>query len=387
MIKTEFMELLEELDRLNEATDKSAERAFWAAAKRKQIDEVSFHAAYDEELKELGLMDIFNAQGSFTGRSVYGRIKEAKEANPDSWALKALSKLWALRYVDSVYFASEAAAIKAADEEAEKRRAALKAEQERVAKETRTNAIKDLTRDYKLLLPDALKEVDQKLLNQYMAAYSVNETDFDVVIESSQWGEGVRILPNKSTHAYRFNTAPTNKFKELLSLVYTELKDGMEKFEADNAKLRAEANKAIDIFKANGKDSSAILLGESGKMYFLSDTSEWNLKSMAAKVNGEIVAVKSVNEIQEAYKVIYTRVSTSERNYSTYQDTMAYSYESWDSSEEDKIPGLIPVIGKGDGTWSYWETKAVKSGDGVKYSTMDNIDSWAYTETTNLATD
>ena len=387
MIKTEFMELLEELDRINEATDKSAERAFWAAAKKKQIDEVSFHTAYDDELKELGLMDIFNPDGTFTGRSVYGRIKEAKDANPDSWALKALSKLWALRYVDSVYFASEAAAIKAADEEAEKRRAALKAEQERVAKETRTNVVKELTRDYKLLLPDALKEVDQKLLNQYMTAYNVNETDFDVVIESSQWGDGVRILPNKSTHAYRFNTAPANKFKELLSLVYTELKDGVEKFEVDNAKARAEANKAIDIFKNNGKDASAILLGESGKMYFLSDTSEWNLKSMAAKVSGDIAAVKSVNEIQEPYKVIYTCISSSERNYSTYQDTMAYSYESWDSSEEDKIPGLIPVIGKGDGTWSYWETKAIKSGDGVQYSLMDNIDSWAYTETTNLATD
>ena len=216
MIKTEFMELLEELDRINEAADKSAERAFWSAAKKKQIDEVSFHAAYDDELKELGLMDIFNPDGTFTGRSVYGRIKEAKDANPNSWALKALSKLWALRYVDSVYFASEAAAIKAASEEAARRREAEKAERERVEKETLENTIKEFTRDYRILLPEVLAEIKKRypaLLSDYMTAYNVNESDFGVEIESSRWGVGVKILPNKSTYSYKFDDLTLNKFK------------------------------------------------------------------------------------------------------------------------------------------------------------------------------
>jgi hypothetical protein len=67
-------------EEINEATDKAASKAFWAAAKKGQIDDVSFHAAYDDELRELGLLDLFNSDGGFTSRSVYGRIKEAKDA-------------------------------------------------------------------------------------------------------------------------------------------------------------------------------------------------------------------------------------------------------------------------------------------------------------------
>ena len=110
-------------------------------------------------------------------------------------------------------------------------------------------------------------------------------------------------------------------------------------------------------------------------------------KGMAADVNGELVAITCVDEVPETYKVIYTKVSEHSGSHSTYEDKVSYCYESWDSSEKDKIPGLVPEIGKGDGSWSYWETKKVNAGDGYRYSLMDNIDSWACTETTHLATD
>lgn len=384
MIKTEFMELLEELDRITEAADKSAERKFWAAAKRKQIDEVSFHAAYDDELRELGLLDLFNSDGGFTGRSVYGRIKEAKDANPDSWALKALSKLWALRYTEGVYFPGEAARIKAADDEAARRREADRIERERVAQETKINTIQEYTRDYKMLLPEVLKDGNQKFqdaLKRYMTAYNVSESDFDIVIESTQWGTGVKVLPNKSGHAYRFDAPVQNKYKTLLSLVYSEVKEGADQADAAEAKANKATNEVIDVFKYD-ENASAILLGESGQLYYLSANS-------TSKNDGKYVCVNYVKDVPETYKVIYTYTSASDgrNSHSTYEDKVSYRYVSWDSSEADKISDRIPKMGKGEGSWNYWITTKVNSGDGVNYSLMDGIDSWAHTEHTSLATD
>lgn len=434
MIKTEFMELLEELDsineaplknyrivyyedevkksftvqaaskeeaeqigwsrvdadslyvseEINEATDKAASKAFWAAAKRGQIDDVSFHAAYDDELRELGLLDLFNSDGGFTGRSVYGRIKEAKDANPDSWALKALSKLWALRYTEGVYFPGEAARIKAADDEAARRREADRIERERVAQETKINTIQEYTRDYKMLLPEVLKDGNQKFqdaLKRYMTAYNVSESDFDIVIESTQWGTGVKVLPNKSGHAYRFDAPVQNKYKALLSLVYSEVKEGADQADEAEVKANKATNEVIDVFKYDAS-ASAILLGESGQLYYLSANS-------TRKNDGKYVYVNYVKDVPESYKVLYTKVSAadSHNSNSTYQDKISYSYESWDSSEADKISEFIPKMGKGEGTWNYWITTKVNAGDGENYSLMDGIDSWAHTEHTSLATD
>ena len=125
-------EAFDELDKLSEAVSDSAKVAaskkFWSEAKQNRMDEDSFHTAFDDELKELGLMDMFDANGVLENN--YGRIKKAAEANPESWAIKALGKLWALRYsknrdwsvVMNNYFKSEKEAReakrKAAEEEA-----------------------------------------------------------------------------------------------------------------------------------------------------------------------------------------------------------------------------------------------------------------------------
>jgi hypothetical protein len=113
---------------LTEATDIEASKRFWAAAKNDQIDEVSFHAAFDDELKELGLLDMFDARGVLANN--YGRILRAQEANPDSWAVRALYKFWKLRYSYGVKSASDIAAEKIAAEEKRKQEEKSKAKRD-----------------------------------------------------------------------------------------------------------------------------------------------------------------------------------------------------------------------------------------------------------------
>ena len=388
MIKTEFMELYEELDNLYEATDSAevtASKKFWDAAKNKQIDESSFHTAYDAELKELGLTDIFNTDGTFTGKGVYGRIKAAKEANPDSWAVKALSKLWALRYVDNVRFESEVAADKARAVELEKRRAEEKAEKERLAKEE-CNA---LTQEYKSILPDALKLADQDLLTRFVDAYSISEADINVEVILTndkalviKPGIGLGWAYPALKHGTRYDAAGLaivlNDYFEIA------IKRADEKAIAE----KAASNDAIDVFKANkgNKDVScrAVLLGESGTVYQLTAgavifKTDW--------LPSQVTEVKYLADVTEPYKVIFTEVHQSSNNRSTYRDSVSYNHYSWDSSRAALLKSLIPEIGNSESTWGHTETTIVDSGNGREYSTMNNIDSWAQEKYTSIATD
>jgi hypothetical protein len=370
---------------LGEAADSNASKKFWAAAKNRQIDEVSFHAAYDEELTELGLMDVFNTDGTFTGRDVYGKIKAAKEANPDSWAVKALSKLWVLRYVDNIWFKAEEDKVAAERAEREKREKEAWAEKKRLAKEE----CEVLTQEYKALLPDALRLVDKDLLAEFLAAYAITEADIDVEVILTN-DKALIITPDlKLGWAYRaLKNGEKYDATGLAKILNDYFKEALKEAAVKQTAKKLDSNKAIDIFNSNQGDSDiscrAILLGESGKLYQLTTgTTIYETNDLS----GEVIEVKYLEDVTEPYKVIYTSISDSETNYYTYKDTNSYTYESWDSSEEDKISDLIPVIGKGEGVWSYWTTTAVTSGDGRRYSLMDDIDSWAYTKYVSLATD
>ena len=79
MIKNEFIELYESLSALNEVTDFYASKRFWDKAKTKVIDERAFHTAYDSELKELGLMDIFNNDGTLLVKVFMVKLKKLKK--------------------------------------------------------------------------------------------------------------------------------------------------------------------------------------------------------------------------------------------------------------------------------------------------------------------
>ena len=358
---------------INEDAKVDASKKFWAAAKYNEMDEDAFHAAFDDELKELGLMDVFTEEGAFVDRNIYGRIKAAKEANPDSWAVKALGRLWALRYKDGINkFKCELATMERATKEAEKREAEERAEKKKQDQERRIA----LAQEYKEFLPQALKLINQELFKQYKDAYNVADADIDVEIVRQFMDQSgpdcMKIIPANSGYIYKFNP---NKDKA------TELAHTLEAdFKASLKKIQIESNKAIDVIKVNqNRESyycSAVLLGESGTLYYL---------NREAPDRG--VAIKYVKDVTEPYRVIFTSVSHDDGNRSTYRDSVSYSYKSWDSSEKDKISNLIPKIGNGEGDWSHWTTTAVSAGDGKLFSTMDNIDSWAYTKYVSLATD
>lgn len=99
---TNFLDTYAQLSSLNEDAKLDAGKRFWAAAKNNKIDENSFYEAYEEELNQLGLTSIFWPRkredgtiglGKLKHRGVYGEIKKAKDANPNSYAVKACAKL------------------------------------------------------------------------------------------------------------------------------------------------------------------------------------------------------------------------------------------------------------------------------------------------------
>lgn len=134
---------------VNEAADINASINFWDLARDKKISTYWFHRAFDDELTELGLMDIFNEDGMLKNQGVWGRIKPVKEANPDSWAIKALNKMWWLQFKEGVTKSEEQIRqqIRREREEAEtaERRAAMaaKAERDRIAREAKYAAAKE----------------------------------------------------------------------------------------------------------------------------------------------------------------------------------------------------------------------------------------------------
>jgi len=130
---------------VNEAADINASRNFWDLARDKKISTYWFHRAFDEELNELGLVDIFNEDGMLKNQGVWGRIKPVKEANPDSWAIKALNKMWWLQFKEGVTKSVEQARQeKEATDRAEREAArAAKEEQDRIAREAKYAAAKE----------------------------------------------------------------------------------------------------------------------------------------------------------------------------------------------------------------------------------------------------
>ncbi len=245
-----------------------------------------------------------------------------------------------------------------------------------------------LTQEHKAILPDALKLVRKDLLARFIAAYNISEADIDVEVIDNFGGKTLVILPNAGWGYGVVDSYIKNKPAKMANILNNYFLDASKHVEAKQAAKKAESNDAIDVFKAHKGNKSiscrAILLGESGTVYQLTSG---NVIFETGKLPSKVVEVKYLVDITESYKVIFTEVHQSSNNYSTYSDSVSYTYYSWDNSEETLLKGLIPEIGKGEETWSYWETVVVESGNGRDYSTMDNIDSWAYEKYTSIATD
>ncbi len=230
-MKNEFMKIYESLCTLNEATNYEASKKFWAAAKNKQIDEVAFHTAYDEELTELGLIDLFNTDGTLLGKGTYNRIKIAKEVNPTSWAVKALSKLWVLRYVDNILFSSE---ISLKDPQAKK------ATEVRVGQEKRTPDFRRAAaKEYRALLPDALAAIKPELINKYLEAYNITKADIDFdVIQTPLSGPKIVVLPTR-LYSYPLKSNDVNLRIKLISMLANEFEGGIRVAEKGEAEKKA----------------------------------------------------------------------------------------------------------------------------------------------------
>ena len=368
---------------VNEDAKSDASKKFWAAAKTNKIDEESFHAAYDDELRDLDLMDVFTAEGALVNKGVYGRIKAAKEANPDSWAVKALARLWALRYVNNVKFASEVAADMAAADEAQRR-----AEQKRQEEEAAILAKEEKFKDYQETLKTYISKVDPEIMAAYEQATGVSAVEgVSLTNEGEEPGRTWRDKPTPKfgIHFKGWNRYyPINEAKFINEAAMLKLlAEGFNKVvEYINLKAATDEFKKIDIF-ANNESADAILRGKSGTLY---DIGTNGFGDLMIRVSGENAVPAYI--ITEPYEVIYTRVYQTDDNRLTYRDSHSVQYYSWNSKYVSDLGDRIPVEGRKDGYMgSYTNVTRVDNPNSEEYSHMAGIDSWAKKDIVEVATD
>lgn len=392
-LATPFLEAFDELDKLSEAandpTKVAASKKFWFEAKQNRMDEDSFHTAFDDELTELGLMDMFDARGVLENN--YGRIKKAADANPESWALKALGKLWALRYsknrewsvVMNNYFKSEKA------EQEAKRKAAEEEKTRKLEEQKRIRAEK--LKKYQQLILTYLRKVDADAVDQYeeitgnLVLDSV--TVEEVFILDSQWAENLdqeyRVCFEGWDRCYKLTESKLNDEAYMLKT----LKAGLEKTVEHSYYKDAveEFKQKIDVLAVKNPQHQVLLLGDSGTTYDL-----WFAKGeLRMSIDGEdsILAKK----IDEPYEVIYAVSSWSNHSNRTTVDNEEGAFYSWNSKYAAMLGKRIPTsFGRQDGFMgTYWETiKLTKAqASGSDFCHAAGIDSWAKYYSHETATD
>jgi hypothetical protein len=211
-------------------------------------------------------------------------------------------------------------------EEKERAEAERKAEAERAAKEESELALQVC----KELLKDALTKVDQEKFEKYLKAFNITEADIDLNVVKSYSGERNIVLePTKETIISRIDHIDyKNKDKALTKLV-----SGLD-HEFDLAVLRVNrsSNNAIDVFKENRtKDDyycHAILQGESGELYYIGINSHYDIKYLNSTFGTTVTEVGYLRNVKEPYKVLYTEIRYSPRNYHTNRDSHSTTYYS-----------------------------------------------------------
>ena len=392
-LATPFLEAFEELDKLSEAatdpTKIAASKKFWSEAKQNRMDEDSFHTAFDDELTELGLMDMFDARGVLENN--YGRIKKAADANPESWALKALGKLWALRYsknrdwsvVMNNYFKSEKAEQEAKRKAAEEEKARKLEEQKRIRAEK--------LKKYQQLILTYLRKVDAEAVDHYEEIIGIPVLDGitveEIWVHESQWNEnldqeyGIHI--EGWNYYYKRKESQINDEAYMLNL----LKKGLE--ETVNYSYYKEAveefKQEIDVLAAKNPKHRVLLFGDSGTTYEL----EFVNDELRMSIDGEdsILAKK----IDEPYEVIYAVYRWSNHSNRTTVDNEDGAYYSWNSKYAAMLGNRIPTsYGRRDGYMgTYWETTKLTKAQagGPDFCHAEGIDSWAKYYSHETATD
>jgi hypothetical protein len=96
MIKSNFIELYEELNTLNEAVNSPEEKAFYDALKKNLLDTENFKKAFKSELTDEEWNKLFDPEtGKLRNRGTYGVMKDMDPTLP---VTKALKKFWAAQY-------------------------------------------------------------------------------------------------------------------------------------------------------------------------------------------------------------------------------------------------------------------------------------------------
>ena len=376
---TPFMETFEELNKLNEASNYQASKKFWDAAKAGRMDEVSFHAAFDDELKALGVMDMFDANGVLTND--HPRISKTIDDNPNSYAARALGKLWGLRYSKNgphQLFKYEIEAQKKAAEEEKAR----KAEEEK-----RLDAEK--LRKYQDLLLDYLRKADPVVVDTYeevtgipvLDSASLEKHHLAINPKTNQYERWYGLFFEGGTSVYKISE---EMFQDEPSMLDT-IKIGLEKAIASTRIKEAveELNK-IDVIKNRVPGAVVTILGESGTEYEITISAQ---KVLYMSIDGE--NVNSIQMIDEPYEVICVKVHQDNSSYSTRRDSDSTVYYSWNSKYATMLGKKIPKkFDRVEGYMgSYTETVKIDKPFGRYYSQADGIDSWAKYYSLQVATD
>lgn len=377
---TDFLNTYEQLSSLNEDAKSDAGKRFWAAAKNNQIDEDSFCEAYEEELKQLGLDGIFwphkredgtISLGKLKHRGVYGDIKKAKEANPNSYAIKACAKLWALQFVEGAKYNFEIR-----EREEQQRRADELKRKEEEKKRLEQEKIEQQVQAYRDILPDALAAINSELTQEYLDTYKITKDDIDVSSYKA-WNDEDKIIVLPS-EVYMFSLTPKdgNILNWLIHMLNSEFEDGIKKAKKREEQEKAKSNNVIDVISANNNSDkrtvcTAVLEGDSGALYYLGVNG--GRINISDDLGTDVTDINYLLQITEPYKVIYTSVDSD----STFGGRgSSTEYYSWDSSKEALLKPIIPKEGSYSDISMDSETKRVSSGDGKNLSLMDNIDSW-----------
>lgn len=378
-LATPFLEAFEELNRLDEASNYQASKKFWDAAKAGRMDEVSFHAAFDDELKDLGVMDMFDANGVLTND--HPRISKTIDDNPNSYAARALGKLWGLRYSKNgphQLFKSEIDAQKKAAEEEKAR----KAEEEKKLEAEKLRKYQDLLLDY-------LRKADPVVVDTYeevtgipvLDSASLEKHHLAINPKTGQYERWYGLFFEGGTSIYKISEETLQDEPLMLKTI----KAGLEKAVASiRVKEAEEELNKIDVIKNRVSGAVVTMLGESGTEYEINISTQ---RVLYMSIDGE--SVNSVQMIDEPYEVICVKVYQNNGNHSTRRDSESTVYYSWNSKYETILGTSIPKkFDRVDGFMgSYAETVKIDKPSGNYYSQADGIDSWARYYNYQVATD
>ena len=136
MIKTEFIELYEELNSLNEAVSPEAQAFYKSLNVRTKdpVDTESFIKAFKKDIPDNIWDQLFTADMRLKNRGTYGIIKNE---NLPAEVTTALKKYWAFQFASSVTWFETTTMIAKEEEAKRKEEEAKKAQEEKLAEEAK----------------------------------------------------------------------------------------------------------------------------------------------------------------------------------------------------------------------------------------------------------